>query len=98
MENGPHVTRMVLLAPALNMIDSVPARREKIAVPAAIYHGANDDVIPLTDVQRIAEEIFTDLSFHVVDDDHFLHNTFTSMDWDTLLKCERLSLRMSGAI
>jgi surfactin synthase thioesterase subunit len=57
----------------------------KVSVPVWIYHGRDDEVISLTDIGPVAKEIFTDLSFNIVDDDHFLHRTFKTLDWDTLL-------------
>jgi len=85
MENAARVTRMILLAPAIHMIEFVPGRQEKIALPVSIYHGTADAVIPLSKVQDVAAELFTDLSFNVVDDDHYLHRTFKTLDWDALL-------------
>ena len=85
MEHPSRVERMVLLAPALNLIQLVSGQRREVPVPVKIYHGSNDEVIPLSEVRPVAEEIFTDLTFNVVDDDHFLHRTFKTLDWDTLL-------------
>ena len=85
MENGSQVKRMILLAPAINMIGLAPQKQEKISVPVCIYHGRDDEVISLTDISPVAKEIFTDLSFNIVDDDHFLHKTFKTLDWDVLL-------------
>jgi len=85
MEHPSRVERMVLLAPALNLIQLVSGERREVPVPVKIYHGSNDEVIPMAEVRPVAEEIFTDLSFNVVDDDHFLHRTFKTLDWDTLL-------------
>ena len=85
MENSPQVKRMILLAPAINLIEFAPKRREKVSVPVCIYHGRDDNVIPLKEVDPIAKEIFTDLSFNIVDDDHLLHKTFKGLDWDSLL-------------
>ena len=85
MENGSQVKRMILLAPAINMIGSVPRKQGKVSVPVLVYHGREDEVISLTDIDPVAKEIFTDLSFNIVDDDHFLHKTFKTLDWDTLL-------------
>ncbi|MBK5100348.1 MAG: alpha/beta hydrolase, partial [Desulfobacteraceae bacterium] len=51
----------------------------------SIYHGKDDQVIPLAQVEPIAKEIFLNLSFSVVEDDHFLHNTFKTIDWNSLL-------------
>ena len=85
MENGSQVKRMILLAPAINMIGFVPQKQKKVSVPVWIYHGRDDEVISLTDIGPVAKEIFTDLSFNIVDDDHFLHKTFKTLDWDALL-------------
>ncbi|MFH1479899.1 MAG: hypothetical protein ABIG67_01400 [Pseudomonadota bacterium] len=35
--------------------------------------------------ELVAAKVFADLSFQVVDDDHFLHKTFKTLDWDSLL-------------
>ena len=85
MDNGERVKRVVLLAPALNLMELVPGKQKRISVPVEIYHGRNDEVIPLGEMRPVAEEIFAHLSFNVVDDDHFLHRTFKTLDWDTLL-------------
>jgi pimeloyl-ACP methyl ester carboxylesterase len=86
MENEPRVKRLVLLAPAVNLMEFSPYRNRKIQVPVHIYHGRQDEVIPLEDVQTVARQVFSDLTFHSVDDDHYLHKTFEKIDWDTLLR------------
>jgi len=85
MENGSRVKNLVLLAPAINLEGIAPAGEKKISVPVLIYHGTNDEVIPISEVEHVAGKIFTDLTFHKVEDDHFLHRTFKNIDWDTLL-------------
>jgi len=60
-------------------------QQSDISVPVRVYHGRNDEVIPLNAVERVARKSFLNLSFHAVDDDHSLHKTFKSIDWDTLL-------------
>ncbi len=85
MENEPRVKRLVLLAPAINLMEFSPYRDRKIHVPVHLYHGRQDEVIPLEDVQTVARQVFSDLTFHSVDDDHYLHKTFEKIDWDTLL-------------
>lgn len=85
MENPSQVMRMILLAPAINMIESAPGKKERVGMPVSIYHGTEDRVIPLSEVQRTAPKFFADLSFHAVDDDHYLHRTFKALDWDALL-------------
>jgi pimeloyl-ACP methyl ester carboxylesterase len=86
MQNELVVERVILLAPAINLLPSTPYPERKVSVPAWIYHGRNDEVIPIGDVQVAADRIFRRLTFHVVDDDHYLHNTFKTIDWDTLLR------------
>lgn len=85
MENPSQVARMILLAPAINMIEAAPGKKEKVDMPVSIYHGTQDTVIPLSEVQHMAPAYFADLLFHVVDDDHFLHKTFKALDWHSLL-------------
>jgi pimeloyl-ACP methyl ester carboxylesterase len=88
MENEPRVERMILLAPAINLVEFADYRTESISVPVWVYHGRYDDVIPLNDVEKVARRVFHHLSFHVVEDDHNLHKTFRTLDWDRLLSWE----------
>jgi pimeloyl-ACP methyl ester carboxylesterase len=83
------VRKLVLLAPALIWPDFValastssPAR---VDAPAIIYHGTRDELIPLDQVRGLAERVFTNLDFHVVDDDHGLYKTVHEIDWVSLL-------------
>jgi len=85
MEHPSQVTRMVLLAPAVNMIEAAPGSKQQVDMPVSIYHGTRDTVIPLSAVQDVAPKFFRNLSFNAVDDDHFLHKTFKPLDWDALL-------------
>jgi hypothetical protein len=79
------VQRLILLAPALNLPDFEPYTAKAVTTPAIGYHGRNDDVVPIAPVMMIAEKVFANLEYHVVDDDHSLHETFAGMDWDRLL-------------
>jgi pimeloyl-ACP methyl ester carboxylesterase len=85
MENPSRVKKMTLLAPAINLLAFNPPIGKTIQVPVWIFHGRNDQVIPVAEVQRISAKIFHSLFFHVVEDDHFLHKTFKTIDWDSLL-------------
>jgi len=85
MENEQHVDRLILLAPAINLLPYADHMEKKISVPVRIYHGKSDDVIPFEEVASVAKKIFTNLSFHTVEDDHFLHKTFKTIAWDRLL-------------
>jgi len=85
MEQPARVERLVLLAPAVHVLEQAAESWRKIEVPTWLYHGSKDEVIPLSEVEKAARDAFTDLSFHVVEDDHFLHKTFPAIDWDYLL-------------
>ena len=85
MENEPRVDKIILMAPAINLMEFTHYQEKKISVPVWIYHGKNDDVIPLKEMEPIAKESFQNLSFNVVDDDHFLHKTFKNIDWGKFL-------------
>ena len=85
MANPSRVDRMVLLAPAIHMIHDAPGKKGTVAMPVSIYHGTQDPVIPLSEVQSVAPRLFLNLSFNVVDDDHYLHRTFKTLDWEALL-------------
>ena len=85
MANESRVKSLVLLAPAIHMIQYAPGRTRKISIPVSIYHGTEDEVIPLKDVEKAAGEFFTDPTFHRVVDDHFLHRTFKTINWERLL-------------
>ena len=79
------VDRLILLAPALHLDFYKPYRDKKLHIPVTIYHGLQDDVVPLNKVRDIAEKLFANHKFHPVDDDHSLQKTFPALDWDSLL-------------
>ena len=85
MENEALVDRLILLAPAINLVQFTEYKDRKVSVTGRLYHGKNDEVIPLEEVKKVAKRSFPNLSFHEVDDDHFLHKTFPAIDWDDLL-------------
>ena len=80
------VNKLVFLAPALHLEYFDPYREKKLQIPVTIYHGLQDEVVPLEDVRETAEKLYLNHIFHAVDDDHSLHKTFSSLDWDSLLK------------
>ena len=85
MENEPSVRRLILLAPAINLMEFTSYRQRKIVTPVHITHGREDEVIPISDVEEVAKQVFSNLTFNTVDDDHYLHKTFKTIDWDSLL-------------
>ena len=79
------VKKLVMLAPALIWPDFTSDLPKSVSVPAVIYHGSADAIIPLEEMRNVAERLFTNLTLNVVDDDHSLHNTIASIDWRDLL-------------
>ncbi|RPI75558.1 MAG: alpha/beta hydrolase [Desulfobacteraceae bacterium] len=79
------VRKLVLLAPALNLLPLTNYPFKTIATPVVIYHGAQDSVVPLEATLEISQKIFNNCTFNKVADDHFLHDTFPIIDWKRLL-------------
>lgn len=79
------VARLVLLAPALIWPAFAADPPNPVSVPTVIYHGRQDDVVPLDLVRPLAEHAFTNLGFHAVEDDHRLLDTFHAIDWARVL-------------
>ena len=50
-----------------------------------LYHGSEDDIVDPEKVKDIASRYFAALEYHLVPDDHVLHETFPSLDWKKLL-------------
>jgi pimeloyl-ACP methyl ester carboxylesterase len=88
--NERKVRKLILLAPALNLVEFNPYLKKKLHIPVTIYHGRHDDVVLPDPVHDIARMVFTDLQYHLVEDDHSLHETFKGMNWNRLLKDETL--------
>ncbi len=85
MADEARVKTLILLAPAIHMIHLAPGKVRKVSIPVSVYHGAEDEVIPIKEVEKAAGEFFTNLTFNKVHDDHFLHKTFKTIDWEHLL-------------
>ena len=85
-EHPGQVQKQVLLAPALMLPEFAPfLDREPVSVPTIIIHGKQDDVVPLETVREIAQKVFTNLNYHIVDDNHRLHEATETLDWKTIL-------------
>ncbi len=81
------IAKLILLAPALNHLPPEMCRNLKLNFPVVIYHGNRDETVPPGPVHDIARQIFTNLTYHLVEDDHSLHQIFFSLAWDDLLSC-----------
>jgi len=83
--HGERISRLILLAPALHLEFYKPYRDKKLHITTTIFHGSEDNVVPLEGVRLIAGKVFLNHEFNIVEDDHSLHNTFPSIAWDSLL-------------
>jgi pimeloyl-ACP methyl ester carboxylesterase len=85
-KHSTQVRKLVLLAPAL-LHDPFGAylNLEPVSVPTVIIHGIEDDVVPLEPVRSLAEKLFTNLTYHVVNDGHRLHKAFEELNWEEIL-------------
>jgi pimeloyl-ACP methyl ester carboxylesterase len=80
------VRKLVLFAPALIWPAFAENPPGPVGVPTVIYHGTQDEIIPLSVVKTLSEQVFEHLTFNVVEDDHGLYKTVHEVDWTTLLE------------
>jgi dienelactone hydrolase len=79
------VDKLILLAPALIWPDFALSPPQPVDVPVVVYQGARDEHILPQEVERLARMVFTNLTFHLVDDDHGLFKTVHLLNWQELL-------------
>lgn len=79
------VRKLVLLAPALTWPDFANNLPPPVDVPTILYHGKQDEIIPLEAILRLAARVFRNLEQHIVEDNHRLENTVGKLDWQRLL-------------
>jgi pimeloyl-ACP methyl ester carboxylesterase len=80
------VRKLVLMAPALMLPEFAGKLPAPVDVPTVVYHGTRDTVVPLGVTRQLAEQVFRNLEYHVVDDDHGLYNVTEQIDWGELLR------------
>ncbi len=84
-QNQGRLKKLILLAPALNLPEFDPYLSRKLALPVTVFHGMNDELIPAAPIQAIAAKVFANLTFTLLNDDHRLTRTFSTIDWPRLL-------------
>jgi predicted esterase len=86
LDHATRVRRLILLAPALTLEPLASLSNPKpVSVPTSLIHGTLDTVVPLEPVRTIAQKLFTDLTVHIVEDDHRLQKSVNELDWKTIL-------------
>ena len=86
LEHATQVRKLILLAPALTLdpLASLP-NPQLVSIPTHLIHGTLDTVVPLEPVRAVAQKLFTDLTIHIVEDDHRLGKSVHELDWETIL-------------
>ncbi len=84
-QHPDQVRKLIMLAPALIWPEFAQSPPSPVSVPTVVYHGTQDNLIPLDLVRPLAEQVFTNLTFHAVDDDHGLKATVQGIDWRALV-------------
>ena len=49
-------------------------------------HGTLDTVVPLEPVRQMAQKLFTNVRYYVVEDDHRLGKSVHELDWISILE------------
>lgn len=80
------VRKQILLAPALMLPEFAEHLPAPIDVPTIIIHGRQDTIVPVNVVRPLAEKVFRQLDYRLVDDDHRLHQTSDGLDWKSILE------------
>ncbi len=80
------VRKQILLAPALMLPEFAEHLPTSINVPTIIIHGRRDTIVPLDVIKPLAEKVFRQLNYRLVNDDHRLHQTADGLDWKSILE------------
>ncbi len=84
LKNPKKISLLILLAPLL-IHPQLNSFKGSIDIPVIVFHGINDDVVPLPSTKARAIEIFTNLNYIEVEDDHFLRPTTEKISWKDLV-------------
>ena len=85
LKNPDKVSQLILLAPFLNSRKLKPFIYKAVNVPVIVYHGINDKIVPYEPSRERAKQLFTNLEYKIVNDDHLLHSTVKSINWQKIL-------------
>lgn len=84
-QHPEQVRKLVLMAPALPLPEFADNLPDPVDVPTIVIHGTQDTVVPLEPTRLLAEKVFRNLAYHVVDDDHGLYQVTETIDWRAML-------------
>lgn len=78
------ISGLFLLAPALNYENFTPPKKPSY-IPTLLVIGKNDIVTPPDQVIPLAKNTFSNLEVMLEEDDHLLHKSFPTLDWQSFL-------------
>lgn len=84
-QHPKRVRKLILLAPALAYPEFTLDPHPPLSVSTVVFHGMGDTVIPLDPLREICEQVFDNLVFNIVDDDHRLQQTVQTLNWPDLV-------------
>ena len=85
LKNPERIKFLVLLAPFLTFPRYYDSETLPINIPVFAIHGINDRVVLARKARKHAKNIFTNLEYILVNDDHSLHQTVVKINWDILI-------------
>ena len=85
-QNPEKISKLILLAPYLSSLELEFKKYSPIDIPVIVFHGKHDKIVSIKHSRTYAEKLFTNLTYNIVNDDHFLHNTVKILDWHKLIK------------
>jgi pimeloyl-ACP methyl ester carboxylesterase len=85
-QHPAQVRKQILLAPALMLPEFAEHLPAPVEVPTIIIHGRQDTIVPVVTNKPLAEKVFRNLEYRLVDDDHRLHQTAAALDWNALIQ------------
>lgn len=80
------VRKLILLAPALILPEFSRPLPSPVDVPTIVIHGRQDTIVPVLLTRPLAEKVFLNLDYRLVEDDHRLHKTAENLDWRSLIE------------
>ncbi|MFX0140067.1 MAG: alpha/beta hydrolase [Candidatus Hodarchaeota archaeon] len=85
-QNPKKISKLILLAPYLSLPELNPNKYSSVNVPVIVFHGERDRVAPINQSRSLAELIFTNLIYNIVNDNHYLHKTVKRINWRKLIE------------
>jgi pimeloyl-ACP methyl ester carboxylesterase len=85
LKNPKKVKHLILLAPFLTSPKFYDSLVIPIDIPVFAIHGIHDSVVSARKAREYANNLFSNLEYIFVDDDHQLHQTVGKLNWMSLI-------------